>query len=152
MPAVREGVLSHQQAAIASDPTLPAAKRKAALEDIAARRDPVAYAASKRKRMRDADVPTLKAALDEEGLALQARLTTTSSAHGGARKESAGAQQAVAVVAPAQSAAFQQPHKGADLWTVDGLDGQPMSVFADLADEYQDSLAQWQGQTREAAN
>ena len=57
VPAVREGVLSHQQAAIASDPTLPAAKRKAALEDIAARRDPVAYAETKRKRMREADAP-----------------------------------------------------------------------------------------------
>ena len=102
----------------------------------------MAYAETKRKRMREADVPTLKAALDEEGPALQARLQDYQQRMAALESESPGPE--VAMLLQRNQQRLQQPHKGADLVTVDGPDGQPMSVFADLADEYQDSLAQWQ--------
>ena len=85
----------------------------------------------------------MKAALDEEGPALQARLQDYQQRMAALEKESSVVPE-VAMLLQRNQQRLQQPHKGADLVTVDGPDGQPMSVFADLADEYQDSLAQWQ--------
>ena len=111
MPAVREGVLSHQQAAIASDPTLPprsARPRWKTLPHVA-----TPWRMPKRSvNACEADVPTLKAALDEEGPALQARLQDYQQRMAKAlEKESAGAQQAVQSLLQRNQQRLQQPQK-----------------------------------------
>ena len=124
----------------AVDPA-PAAKRKAALKDIAARRDPVAYAETKRKRMRDADI-THAEGRPRRGKACKARLRFSSAWRRSKASLPGRQQQAVQSLLQRNQQRLSSHHKGADLVTVDGPDAT--AVDADLADEYQDSLAQWQ--------
>jgi hypothetical protein len=141
LPGVRQGVLSSQQAAVAADPTLSPEQRKTALEDIAARRDPVAYTALKRKRLAEADMPTLKTALEAELPALEQRAQQHAQRLSALEAAAAPSQQALQSLMERNRARLQQEHRGTDLVTVDGPDGQPMSLFADLADDYQDTLS-----------
>jgi len=146
---VREQALAGRMQAIAQDPTLDDAQRKAALTQLGLRRkDPAAYQTAVRLEMEEADAETLAPKLKQKMQEHEQRMADLEARTQAWTQKRDQAMNGVQVAWTRAQQRMAGPHTAGDLVTVPSPDGQQqVSMPRDVAEGYMMSLArakQWQ--------